>query len=433
MRIALHTWGTSGDVRPFLALAGGLVAAGHEVTLAYSDLENADYAAWGRRGGFQVEQVGRLTLEEDELRALHERIVNQSHPLRQMETVARAYLDPLENDMFAAAQRLCGSHDLVIGHIIVHPLKAVAMSRRVPYIGVVLQTNSAVSRYLPPAATPNLGPWINPLAWKMARFFINRLFRARFNRTRRKAGLEPIKQVLDVQAPENPWLHAYSPTLQPPPPDWSPLHRVCGFLDLPQSQETWTAPSDLERFLQSGPPPVFLGFGSMDRLHSSTDRVEETTRLMVDAVCRAGCRAIVQSRWSMVTDIVDVPEVFRVDQVPHSEVFPRCAAVVHHGGAGTTHAATLAGCPSIVVAHALDQIVWGITLKDLGVAPRVLSRKTLTPAKLASAIVTVLGSPDMARRARALGAKMKQEDGVARAVEAVEEWVGGPLSMGARL
>jgi len=348
----------------------------------------------------------------------------------QMETVARAYLDPLEDDLYGAAERLCETHDLVIGHIMVHPLKAVALSRGIPYIGVVLQTNSAVSRYLPPAATPNLGPWVNLLTWRLAQLVMNRLFKARFNRSRRRAGLGPVKQVLAVQNPEHPWLHAYSLSLQPPPPDWSPLHRVCGFLDVPAAQEAWRVPGDLEDFLAKGEAPVFVGFGSMERLHSSPERVEEATRLMVDAVKEAGCRAIIQSRWAMVQDIPESPEIFRLDQAPHSALFPRCAAVVHHGGAGTAHAATLAGCPSIVVVHALDQVVWGATLHDVGIAPKPLFRRNLTSHKLARAIVTVLRTPAMARRARELARSMSHENGVIEAVRAIEEWAAGSLACG---
>ena len=158
-----------------------------------------------------------------------------------------------------------------------------------------------------------------------------------------------------------------------------------------------------------------MTFGSMNAADPSS---EETTRLFRDAAMLAGCRAIIQTGVRP-ADAVP-PNVLYLQQVEHQLVFPRCAAVVHHGGAGTSHAASRAGCPSIVVEHVTDQAFWGGVLHRAGIAPALLHRRTVTAAVLASSIRTVLSSSVMRRKAREIGERMRQEDGVKRAVELIE-------------
>lgn len=201
-------------------------------------------------------------------------------------------------------------------------------------------------------------------------------------------------------------------------PDWPIQHQVCGFLDVPAREDAHGLPEELERFLQAGPPPVFMTFGSM--LLGDVEFVQ-VTRLLEQAACTAGCRAIVQAPWPEIPSTPCPSNVYRVYQVPHGALFPRCAAVVHHGGAGTTHSATLAGCPSIPVAYAYDQVYWGKCLQAAGAAPAPLRRRTLRAQSLAHKIREVLAAPELKVRADALGSAMRQERGVERAVALIEQ------------
>jgi sterol 3beta-glucosyltransferase/vancomycin aglycone glucosyltransferase len=426
MRIGLQTWGTAGDVRPFIALARGLAEAGHEVTLALSHIENADYTGWAEDGGFRLEKVGRTDGNAAVLGEVYRQILGKRNGISQLQIVMRSYLDPIEEALEEASQRLCRANDLVIGHALVHSLPAAAEAFRTPYIRVTLQTNGAESRFLPPSSVPDMGPWLNPLSWRLAGWVMDGLLKQRFNRSRARLGLPPIAHVLDTQDPRHPCLHAYSPIFQPLPKDWSRLHCICGFLDLSAADDDLPIPEELDEFLRAGEPPVFLGFGSMDTMQQSTELGLESLRLMADAARKAGCRAIVQSQAPPPPDVAADPRIHVLKAVSHRAVFPRCAAVVHHGGAGTAHAAAKAGRPSVVVIHALDQFLWAVRLKELGVAPRPLSRRTLTSDKLARSIRQVLGRPELRERARAIGDAMKAENGVARAVEAISQWCAGP-------
>jgi sterol 3beta-glucosyltransferase len=141
--------------------------------------------------------------------------------------------------------------------------------------------------------------------------------------------------------------------------------------------------------------------------------------LLIEAVGQAGCRAIIQADWERLRD-VEVPDtVYRLTRAPHSVLMPRCAAAVHHGGAGTTHAAALAGIPSAVVAFIADQLFWAERLRQAGIGAKPLRRVDLTAKKLARELRWLLDTPGAARRAEEVGRLLREEDGVARAVELV--------------
>jgi UDP:flavonoid glycosyltransferase YjiC (YdhE family) len=240
------------------------------------------------------------------------------------------------------------------------------------------------------------------------------------NKLRATEGLPPVRSVVDDPAPLVLDLVAVSPALCPRPPDWSPVHQVCGFLGLAQPDEEWEMPGELAAFLDGGPPPIFITFGSMIALDQAADSLGRTIALLVDAIRNAECRAVIQTRWDLVPGIETPPFIFRLARAPHRRLFPRCAVIVHHGGAGTTQAACESGRPSVIVSHVADQELWGRELHRLGIAPTPFHRRELTAGRLARAIHRALDDPGMRRRAEAIGSRMRQEDGVTRAVGLIE-------------
>jgi UDP:flavonoid glycosyltransferase YjiC (YdhE family) len=210
-----------------------------------------------------------------------------------------------------------------------------------------------------------------------------------------------------------PVLYGFSPSVLPPPPDWSSEVHVTGywFLDPP---EDWTPPSRLVAFLEAGPPPLYIGFGSM----GSRDP-QKTSQLVLEALAPAKQRAVILSGWGGL-ETADLPaHAIAVDSVPFSWLFPRCAAVVHHGGAGTTAAGLRAGVPSVVIPFFGDQPFWGRHVAELGVGPAPIPRRKLTAERLARTIEIAVGDAGMRRRAAELGTAIRAEDGVAQAVALV--------------
>jgi UDP:flavonoid glycosyltransferase YjiC (YdhE family) len=275
------------------------------------------------------------------------------------------------------------------------------------------------SREIAPLGAPSWPRWLYPFWWWLAGFAIERVITRRSNDLRRRVGLPPVRHILRLIR-ESPGLNliAVSSVFCNRPRDWNPGNELCGFFDLGDDQG-WQMPPDLEAFLRAGPAPVFFGLGSVLSADPSAQSREQSVRLLVDAAGAARCRAIVQACWAELN--FNVPSsVFRLERAPHKAVFPHCAAIVHAGGAGTTHTALRAGVPSVVVPHANDQIAWAKELHRLGVAPAPIPRRKATVAKLALAIEDVLAHPAMREHAQLLAVTMKDEDGVARAIALLE-------------
>jgi UDP:flavonoid glycosyltransferase YjiC (YdhE family) len=417
MKIGLQTWGTEGDIRPFMALAAGLSIAGHEVTLAVTEIQNTDFSSYGERLGFKIRHIGRIDMDDDQFKELADRVFNEWNPMKRGDVLVTYFLDPVLEDMLEAAKRLCAENDLVIGHFFVYPLKIAAIKEPCPFV-MVFTTPLIPSRFVPPLGLPDLGRVLAPFWWRLFDFSLNRAWKPAIDDMYRREGVPTEKSIFyGIWRSSLLNLVCTSPTLCPPPPDWKNVYHLCGFLNLPDRGEPWEMPESLRRFLENGTPPVYMTFGSM---LASDPKPEKITRLLIDAARRSGRRCIIQSNWETLPDLPEHPDIYRITRAPHQHVFPHCAAVVHHGGAGTTQSATVAGCPSVVVEHASDQPLWGSLLQRTGIAPPVLHRRTVTAKKLIRAINKALRSPTMTQKAQSIGNRMKQENGVARAVELIE-------------
>jgi sterol 3beta-glucosyltransferase len=219
-----------------------------------------------------------------------------------------------------------------------------------------------------------------------------------------------------------PVMYGFSRHVVPRPPDWGANVHLTGWwaLDAPQD---WAPPPALARFLADGPPPVYVGFGSMAPRDATA-----LTRTVLDAVARAGERVVLLRGWSGLGELgggEPLPEwAHVVDEVPHAWLFPRCAAIVHHGGAGTTGASLRSGVPSVLVPVFADQPFWGERVRALGVGPAPIMRRALGADGLAAALRQALGDDAMRDRAARLGALLRDEDGVAAAVAVVDRMTG---------
>ncbi len=461
MKIGLQTWGTDGDIRPFLALAGGLRARGHKVSLVVTCVDNKDYSSYGEEMDFALSHIGKLIYDDKTIRLFADKIFGTKNLIKQTEIVLDYFFNPFISEMFDAAERLCRENDVIIGHFIHYPAHIAAEKAGKPCATVMLNHGIIYSKvsvqtpppsggrlgggkcchanYLPsprppPAGrgserlhskhsrifgTPNVGKWMNPYWWKLFHFLMDRTIGSEVNTLRERVGLPPVSKIMDtVCISKHLNLIAETSAICHKQPDWPDNHHVCGIFTVPNAAEQWDMPDNLKRFMENGPPPVFLTLGSMLSLDPSPGIITET---LVQGALLAGCRAIVQSRWSELPEIHDHPQIYKIEKAPHQFIFPYCSAVVHHGGAGTTHSATLHGCPSIIVEHCLDQAFFAGELQRSGVAPKVLHRRNVTAKKLAKSIRNVLDGPDMKKRAEDLRELMLKENGVKKAVELIEK------------
>ena len=422
MRIGIQTWGSEGDIRPMIALGHGLVERGHDVELVYTDIAARNYEAVGAALGMRVRAVATPVVPGiDETNRIGLKILHARDQLTQTKIIFDELLKPVERQLYDAATELCQRSDLLVGHFVLHHLRAAAELAGKPEVSVTFAHTMVPSRHIHPQDAPRLGEWANLLEWRFGRLAINLVFRPAVNRLRRRAGLRPIADLmLDGWTSHLLNLIAVSPAVCTRPPDWPAWNRVSGFLALPPTQHEAISP-ELAGFLADGPPPVFMGFGSLMPWQSS--QLTEIVALMKEAARLADCRAIIQA------DAVALPSagaagddrVMVVSRTPHAQVFPQCAAVVTHCGAGTTQTTLKAGVPAIPVPHISDQFQWADELRRIGVAPAAVPRRRLTAARLAARIREVLQQPRFAENARQIQARMKDDDGPRTAARLIDE------------
>ncbi|MFZ6720533.1 glycosyltransferase [Undibacterium sp. Ji49W] len=418
MKIGIQTWGSHGDVRPFLALAEGLQAAGHEVSLVITCFDGALYAGFKSARGVKIRVLASPVVSPEEAEKIGRLVYNTRNPMTQMATILRLCYDPVEDAMFDAAQSLCTDADVLIGHYFMHPLQIAAEKAGKPYVSVLLSHAAIPSAFNHPLSVAVFGQTGNRVLWWLTQFALNRTLKHYPNRLRQQLGM-PLTQDIVTQVWISPQLAlvAVSPQICQAQADWPASAHVCGFLDMPNSEVEGVVPSALASFLAAGDAPVYMTFGSW----MPPDVTDQTATLgmFTQAATLAGCRAIIQSPGWQECGLESGDQVLYVSAAPHHAIFPLCKAIVHHGGAGTTQSATLAGKPSVVVAHISEQEHWGNELRRLGIVGKLLKRRKLTARALATKIKAVLNAPQMTVKAQSVAEAMKQENGVAEAVRLI--------------
>ncbi|OQV03988.1 hypothetical protein CLAIMM_08944 [Cladophialophora immunda] len=203
-----------------------------------------------------------------------------------------------------------------------------------------------------------------------------------------------------------PYTYCWSPALIPKPKDWGPHITIAGFYFLSLASNYQPDPS-LAEFLAAGPPPVYIGFGSI-----VVDDPNAMTKLIFDAVKKTGQRALVSKGWGGLggDDLGKPDNVYMLGNVPHDWLFQHVSCVVHHGGAGTTAAGIALGRPTVIVPFFGDQPFWGAMVARAGAGPTPIPSKELTADRLADAILEAL-KPETLERARELGERIKEEKG----------------------
>ncbi|MFT4297283.1 MAG: glycosyltransferase [Micropruina sp.] len=404
MKVTLVSYGSLGDDVPLVALALGLRDAGHQPVIVAEQGARAltaehalefhalagDIAELMRPGApiAQAVEAGRLTLGSFKNYRRDDRAW--------LETIAAA----AAGSDVVVGMPVAGCHALAVAadigaRPVIAELQPLAPTRAFAPSGLG-------DVRVPRALNRMLGRVVDHAGWAMMARSVNR--------ARRELGLPRTSN--PTRGARR--LGAWSPTLVPPPDDWPANVSVTGAWRLPASAR-WRPDPALQAFLDAGEPPVYVGFGSMPSFSG--------TRPLMDALLTglAGRRVILTG--SAAERVAASEDVFVTGFVPHDWLFPRCAAIVHHCGAGTTHAALASGTPSIPVPFTLDQPFWARRLHDLGVASPPLDPRRPDPDAVRAALAHVR-TDRVRERAADLGRQVAAEDGVRAAVSALEDLSG---------
>jgi vancomycin aglycone glucosyltransferase len=256
--------------------------------------------------------------------------------------------------------------------------------------------------------------WANRLGWKIFGSLVEWIVLAPVNRQRALLGLPPADAAIPLTFAQPRALLATDAELAPWPLDVDQAAPPTGWLSLPDHRELGRP---LQEFLNAGPPPIYFGFGSMVDPDPA-----RTTSILLQAARAVKRRTLISAGWADLGSNQSLgSDALVIGAVPHAKLFPQVAAVVHHGGAGTTHAAARAGVPQIVVPHIMDQFTWARRVAQLGVSPKPLPRWQLSAARLAARLDRCFADGDMSRRATELATRIGQRDGVANLARFIEQ------------
>ena len=401
--------GSRGDIQPYVALGKGLRRAGHEVRF----ITFGSFTA-------VVEEAG---LEFCPIRGDAQALVmaggaNMLALVRSFGSMAEGYAQ----DLGALIPKLKET-DILINQL---PLALygydLAEKLDIPMLVAAVIPLTRTRAY-PMIRFPTLPiPGYNLLSYKFAEQLGWQMFRRPINQWRRgELDLLPtpfLGYFNKLGSKSIPVLNGFSPQVVERPDDWSDHVHVTGYW-FPEDDD-WQAPDELRSFIESGPPPVFIGFGSMP-----VSNPEQATKIILGALRRSGQRCVLHTGWAGIGEDMLPDNVFKITYAPYSWLFPRMAMGIHHGGSGTTAFGLRAGVPSLLVPFVFDQFYWGKRVADMGVGPKPIPFGGLSIERLAEAITIGTSDREMHQRAAELGRKIQAEDGIGSAVEIITGYSAG--------
>ena len=419
-RLVLLTIGTRGDVQPVISLGLGLKAAGYAVRL----VAPKNFASWIASHDLEVACFDidfEAMLREQEVLTFIEK--SMWTKIRQGRRLFRRMYEAVIDGTVAHTK----DADAILFHPKIEPAVDVAEALQIPAVLFAFQPMTKTGDF-PFLIIPyrSLGRWLNRRSYDLIRVLrnvfvgpINELRVDRLGLARRARFADPFA----IGGQKVPVLYAVSPTVFPKPTDWPESAHVTGYWFLDET-DAWSPSESLAAFLEAGPKPLYVGFGSMP----SKDPKAQA-RLLIDAFEHAGQRAVMAKGWGGLDPsefVGDSAHVHVIEGAPHTHLFPLMAGVVHHGGAGTTAAGLRAGLPTLICPHLADQPWWSRRIAELGVGPEPLAPKHWTLENLSDRLRLLRDQPEYASKAQALAERIASEDGVGDAVAVLRDIVGQP-------
>lgn len=416
MKITFIAYGTRGDVQPALALGRALHAHGHAVCI----LASPNFKGWIEGYGLEAAPATvdvQALMQGD---GGNDWVEHGTNPFKQLQVMQRL-INQHGFDLIQDAWLACQGSDLIVSSFTSFNFAgSLAQASSARHVIMLMQPATVATRS--GAATMSsplpdreslvnylFGKWLlEPMPWRLYSQPVNR-FRQQVLHLPPQTYEQNRAQWKDALT-----LLGYSPQVVLPPADWPANIHTTGYWFL-NEDANWSPSPELQQFLEAGPQPVCIGFGSM----AGRGR-EAFNQLLVEAIQQSGQRAILLAGWAELGGGPLPDNILCLESVPHGWLFPRMAAVVHHGGAGTTAAGFRAGVPQVLVSHLGDQPFWGQRVESLGVGPKAIARPKLTVNNLAQAIRQAATTIPMHTKAQALGEKIRAEDGVSTAVALLE-------------
>ncbi len=390
MKILISSIGSRGDVQPILALAVELRSLGHQARLCVAP----NFKDWVESLGIECVPIG------PDLRKLTGGSAPRQ-PVKPSEEQLRQLAVQSVRSQFPVLMEAARGCDLVVaGGTLQITTRTVTEALNIRYVFTAYCPAVLPSPAHPPPKIgmhhpQSLSAAANTALREQEERRWNELFRDTLNDERARAGLAPTQSVLQHIFTDRPWLAADATLAPAAAADGMQIEQTGAWL----LRDPAPLPEHVEEFLASGAPPVYFGFGSMRA-------AEETSRVLLESARALGLRSILSQGWANLRPFDAGTDCLSIGDVAHDQLLPRVAAIVHHGGAGTTTAAARAGKPQVIVPHLYDQYYWAHRVQQLGIGVAGPTRAELTAAAVTSALQECI-QPELAARARDLASRIE--------------------------
>jgi len=417
MHFGIFTYGSRGDVQPYVALALGLMSQRDEVTLFAPENFREFVESYGVRFGPLYGDAEAILHAEDGLKALDSG--NVVSLLRLMAKASKEIQPRVNRDLLAGSETV----DVLIANVLcLYWIQCIAEKLNKPWAVLQVSLPSTPTREFPFAGLAFLhAPWYNRFSHQLIRYIYWRLNKKAVNDFRKELSLPPVsKNPLDApDAIHALNLYAISPSMVPRPKDWPANTAVTGFIQLSSSQRARSPmneiPAPLQAWLRAYPRPVYIGFGSIPVANAA-----RMGHIIMDILSSSDFPILFARGWSSTVSWPAHPRLFVIDQVNHEWLFPQCRAVVFHGGVGTMAAALKAGVPMVILSVFVDQPWWGqlIQKQKLGIH---LPFKKIGSSSLLKAIKKT-EQPEIREQVADMRERLAGENGIELALELVRSY-----------
>ncbi len=406
MKIGIQTFGSRGDVLPWIAIADGLSKAGHDVSFFYTSYIDAKFSHFSN-DKLEIRSTREFFPEKEVYSKIPKKKLYLLNSDELCDYIFVDIINLFEEEILLAANEICENNDLIITHPNCYHVATLAEKNNVPRI--IMMPEHLFTPYNSNTKMEDMDEGVN------------KYFLKSFNELRHKYQLSPVLNArTEVFCSKLLNILIYSKVFHFKNEEWDHLYKCTGFLEITNNKESVIS-DELKKFLDDGDAPIFFSVGSLAFFEGEESDIID---IFLRSIQLSGCRAIIQGKWDDCNnELLKSENIFLVDYIQYSSIFPLCAGAVHHGGAGTTHATLKYGCPSITIAYAWDQFYWGNELVRLGCSPVLLKRRSVDHIQLAGAISCLLKDYDYKIKADGIRRKMKRENGVSKTVKLIEEFI----------
>jgi UDP:flavonoid glycosyltransferase YjiC (YdhE family) len=405
MKIVIVASGTRGDVQPVVALSSYLHSRNYDVLIC---------------GGLNIQELAEEhncsfipTGEDNEAF-----VARAPDPTKQPLRATKALTDFVINEMklqYDQLPTIARDADLILSVTFGFAGATVAelLDKPFGFIGYcpqILPSNEYPALFV---RSHRHSRFTNRLSWNLHKKLFNFSYKAFINENRKGFGLPPVSDCWDHILGSRVLL-ACDKEYSFIPPDIKQKCYQTGYLSIPQKSDI---DDNLMKFVNAGPPPIYIGFGSM-----TASEPEKTTEIVTEAARLADQRLVLASGWAKLgTHNLFNKDCYVIGKISHDFLFPKMAAIIHHGGSGTTATAARAGVPQIIVPHMTDQFYFAEHVPKTGVAPESIWRKNLTPQNLANAIRYVVTNEEMKNKSKTLSNTLLNHDSFKLAEKFIRE------------